>query len=302
MIIETVTPTPESLRLRSLIVELGLPLRRLQDILDLSLENCLAWWAQRIGDDQIKSVHIERLAQLLGINANELFIGSYDVDLARKRILGDYGALPSRYLENPNSYVRTSEHIYKYIVLTRGQRFADNVMAKLNVSPLIYQETGRLINLVYFADLLETLSHCGFSQNELDNLASVIFLSLQDTPLGSKFEESESFFDIYSTLSKNFDYFDSNFEYQSEFVGKKFILKTTLPLNQHEGLRHHPSKIQTLLRYRHILLAWFPYLAGMIPLFPKAESEIKTDCIHTRYELLLNQHTRPQVRLLQTDH
>jgi len=299
MIFQTTNPTPEAVRLREVIKELGLPLRRLQEILSWSPQNCLAWWAQGKDEHKINFQHITRLAQTLSLNADDLYSGFYDRRLARQRMLGDYQSLPSRYIDRPNSYLRTSEHIFKYVVLTRGQLFADRLMATLNVSPLIYDDTNKVINLVYFADLLEALAKSGFSQHELDTLASVIFLSLQNTPLGQRFEESENFFDVYSTLAKNFAYFDSNFEYSSEFVGKKFILNTVLPLENHGGLKNQPAKLQALVRYRHILLAWFPYLAGMTPLFPKAETQYFSDSIHTRYELQLDKSTRPPVRLVE---
>lgn len=293
MIYDNEKLSAECIRLRELISEIGLPLRRLPEVISQKPEQCLTWWSQA-GSVQITNKHLGQLARLVGINEDLLMDGSYDRTLARRRVMGDYNSLPDQYLENPNSFLRTSEHIYRYIILTRGQVFADQVLTSLNVSPLIYENASQLINLTYFADLLNALSQRGFSQNELDTLASVIFLSLKETPLGMRFEESESFHDVYSLLAQNFSYFDSNFEYKSEFVGKKYILKTTLPLDQHRGLRNNPESLQRLMRYRHILLAWFPHLAGMTPLFPKAEILHKSDFVEVRYELTLEKNPKPQ--------
>jgi len=116
----------------------------------------------------------------------------------------------------------------------------------------------------------------------------VIFLSLKETALGQNFIQSENAFDIYATLSKNYDYFDSNFEYKSEFAGKKYVLKTILPLDHHQLLKQSPASIQRLMRYRHILLAWFPYLAGMRPLFPKTELVEDSGVLEARYEFDLS--------------
>ncbi|MNK15807.1 hypothetical protein D3C87_339580 [compost metagenome] len=286
--------TNESERLRELVREIGLPLKKLPDIISAGREDCLAWWSNQDVNLKINATHFARLTALIGIDENELYLGSYDKDLARRRLLGDYNSLPMRYQENKNSYLRTSAHIIRYIVLTRGQWFADQVLNSMNVSPLIYQDLNTQINLTYFADLLETLEKRGFTQEELDTLASVIFLSLQETQLGDRFSESEDFFDIYSTLANNFNYFDSNFEYKSHFVGKKYVLTTVLPLNQHEYLKNNPQNIQRLMRYRHILLAWFPYLGGMTPLFPKTELIRCSDVVEMKYEFELKANlTRP---------
>lgn len=291
--------TNESVRLRELIREIGIPLRRLQDVINMRPQDCLTWWSDENSKLKIGHEPFSRITEMVGIDENKLFIGDYDRDLARKRLLGDFNSLPIRYQDNQNSFLRTSSHIIRYIILTRGQYFADQILYSLNVSPLIYQDLGtQRINLTYFADLLETLSERGFSQHELDTLASVIFLSLQETTLGQSFGKSEDFHDIYTTLAQNFDYFDTNFEYKSDFVGKKYVLKTTLDLSQHEMLRQTPKNIRRLMRYRHILLAWFPYLAGLTPLFPKTELLRFNEVVEMQYEFDLTSKPKPTAKLL----
>jgi hypothetical protein len=281
--------TNESLRLRELIREIGIPLRCLQDIINMRPEDCLTWWSDEESPIKAGSKPFSRIMEMVGIDENMLFTGTYDCDLARRRLLGDFKSLPERYQENQNSFLRTSAHIIRYIILTRGQSFADQVLYCMSVSPLIYNDVNVKINLTYFADLLEILAKKGFTQEELDTLASVIFLSLQGTALGETFSTSENHSDVYKILAKNFDYFDSTFEYKSQFVGKKYILKTILPLEDHSFLKNDPQKVMRLMRYRRILSAWFPYLAGMTPLFPKAELlKFNGDIVEMKYEFDLS--------------
>ncbi|WP_413287992.1 hypothetical protein [Bdellovibrio sp. HCB337] len=296
---KTPQTTDESKRLREVIREIGLPLRRLQDVILLTPEECLTWWSNKEANHTVNPNAFSRLTEIVAIGENHLYTGDYDRDLARKRMMGDYLSLPHRYEDNQNSFLRTSAHIIRYIVLTRGQHFADQILYSLNVSPMLYDNLDVRINLTYFADLLEALSKHGFQQEELDTLASVIFLSLQETKLGQSFKESENLFDIYKTLATNFDYFDSNFEYKSRFVGKKYILKTTLPLTQHPELKGSPQKIKRLMRYRRLLSAWFPYLGGMAPLFPKTEVvRFSDDVVETQYVFDLKQHAMRPTKLL----
>jgi len=294
-----IPPMNESQRLRELVREIGLPLSRLQEIIALKSEDCLAWWSNHDHKVQVASSAFSGLAKIVGLNEDQLFKGNYDRELARKRLLGDFRSLPARYQENQNSFLRTSAHIIRYVVLTRGQAFADQILYNMNVSPLIYQDLNAQINLTYFADLLDVLVKKGFSQEELDTLASVIFLSLQETKLGQCFQAAESPFDVYTTLAKNFDYFDSNFEYKSHFAGKSYILKTVLPLDQHASLKGSPQKIMQLMRYRRILAAWFPFLAGMAPLFPKAKLlKFSSDIVEVQYEFDLSPNSMRPTKLL----
>lgn len=290
------TDTDESTRLREVIREIGMPLRKLPDIISMNFEDSLSWWSNEATPLQNSVSPFTQITSMIGIDENQLFMGTYDRDLARKRMLGDYASLPQRYLESQYSFLITSDHIIRYMTLTRGQYFTDQVLYSLNVSPLIYSDLTAKINLTYFADLLEILTKRGFTQKEMDTLASVMFLSLRKTALGKSFERAEDMNDIYSTLAKNYDCFDSNFEYKSEFVGKKYILKTVMHLNPHEQLKSNPASLKRLMRYRHILLAWFPYLAGMSPLFPKAELESYSDVVEMKYEFDLS-HPRLPKRL-----
>ncbi|AHI05686.1 hypothetical protein BDW_05900 [Bdellovibrio bacteriovorus W] len=286
-------------RLRQLIEEIGLPLKRLPELFNISALETLQWWNGNL-DFIPTEKHFLKLSSSLGINDNDLFRGNYDLKLAKERAHGKLEALPERYLKNQNSFVRTSEHIYKYLKLTRGDLFTNQVYSELNVTSEMYVQADLKINLTFFADLLAKLVEKGLGKDELDTLAAVIFLSLKNRPLGQEIGLSLDHHDAYQTLSKNFDYFDNNFECESKFVGKKCILTMTLPLSEHKDLIGEPHKIDLLLRYRMICTAWIPYLAGLTPIFPKSESLSKNDIVRTRYELNLRSEkiSRPPLALV----
>lgn len=283
-------------RLRELIGELGLPLKCLPDILELSSENCLSWWSQK-KSIPLKLEHFQRLESLVGISENSLRSGVYDLELARKRVSDNSLILPERYCTNQNSFLRTSFHIIKYLILTRGQSFADQILYNMNVSPLIYSNLDTKVNLTYFMDLLDTLSKAGLSNLEMDSLSSVMFLSMHETKIGQIIGQGNNAHDVYSLLSKNFEYFDTNFEYKSKFIGNSYILETELPLSKHTILAQAHESTLRLMRYRQILLAWFPYLTGGTPIFPSTSLEIKSDRILASYSFNLSNSIKPQVQL-----
>lgn len=286
-------------RLRELVEELGLPLKKLPEILDLSSFETLQWWSGNL-DFSPTERHFLRLSNNLGINESDLFRGDYDIALAKERVQGKLESLPERYLTNQNSFIRTSEHIYKYLKLTRGEQFTHQIYSELNVTSDIYSQSDLKINLTFFADLLAKLVEKGLKKEELDTLAAVIFLSLKDRPLGKELSTCEDHHDAYQVLSQNFAYFDQNFECESQFVGKKYILTMTLPLAEHKDLKGEPSKVDLLLRYRMICTAWIPHLAGLTPIFPSSESLSKNDIVRTRYELNLrsDRKTKPPLVLV----
>lgn len=288
-----------SSRLREFVEEVGLPLKRLPELLGVSALETLQWWNGTL-EFVPNEKHFLKISNSLGINDSDLLRGSYDLKLVKERVRGQMDSLPERYLTNQNSFVRTSEHIYKYLKLTRGELFTNQVYAELNVTPEIYAATDLKINLTFFADLLAKLVEKGLGKDELDTLAAVIFLSLKKRPLGQEIGKSQDHHDAYKTLSENFHYFDRNFDCESQFLGKKYILTMTLPLSEHKDLIGEPHKIDLLLRYRMICTAWIPYLAGLTPIFPKSESLSKNDIVRTRYELNLRSEgiVRPHLALV----
>lgn len=283
-------------QLKKLVAKTGLPLRRLPEVLDKSSEQILGWWSDRL-HLPVKQEHFNRLQGILGMDGESLLLERYDVDLARKRIFEDVCVLPERYSVNQNSFLRTSYHIIKYLILTRGQKFADDILYKLNVSPLIYQDLNTRVNLNFFVDLLDAVAKAGLSREEMDSLSSVMFLTMHETRIGQIVGAAEDVPDVYSLLSKNFEFFDTNFDYSSQFVGKKYHLKTVLPLSRHKDIAEQNESIMRLMRYRQILLAWFPYLVGMNPLFPATQFNIKGGKLVAEYEFNLDLNPKPLSRL-----
>ncbi|MBC7371882.1 MAG: hypothetical protein H7326_09965, partial [Bdellovibrionaceae bacterium] len=121
------TDTDESTRLREVIREIGMPLRKLPDIISMNFEDSLSWWSNEATPLQNSVSPFTQITSMIGIDENQLFMGTYDRDLARKRMLGDYASLPQRYLESQYSFLITSDHIIRYMTLTRGQYFTDQV-------------------------------------------------------------------------------------------------------------------------------------------------------------------------------
>ena len=100
------------------------------------------------------------------------------------------------------------------------------ILRKLNISPLFYSNLDNKISINYFVDLLEILFENGMNQNELDNLAGVLFLGLEGTVLGNKFKKAQSYFECYEVLAQNIQLFDSNFDYQFELDKTQVLIKS----------------------------------------------------------------------------
>lgn len=287
---------------KSLICRIGLPLKNLSPILNLSPSEVLNWWSGQ-SSLKIEDQHFTNLADFLSLNENDIHSGEFDTALARERAIGNNLSLPEKYSSKQNSFVRTSEHIYKYLVLTRGQYFTDQILRELNVSPNIYLNPECPINMTYFGDLLLKLSEKGLTPLELDTLGSVIFLSVKKRPWGLQMQNAEDLHDVYKIFSSNYGYFDSNFDFKAEFIGKKCFVTTSMSLEGHPDLYKDQKKMALLLRYRQIVLAWIPYLAGRSPRFPQTESVIVNDVVKIRYELRLEdaapKQPSPNLRLLQ---
>lgn len=282
-------------RLREVISEIGIPLKFLPKILECSAAQSLSWWSN-LSKLNISEKSFLNLSSHLGIHETRLFEGTYDISLAQKRVFGDHTSLPDRYLCRQNSYIRTSEHIYKYLCLTRGKIFAHQVLSELNVSPNIYLSPDLPINITFFGDLLAMLDSKGLSSQELDILASVIFLSLKNKPIGKKFELAESYGDVYRIFIENYNYFDSNFEITGTANGASYRLTTVMDLTKYPHLNENHRMLERLLRYRLMFLAWVPFLANLTPVFPRSETVYKSQTVEVTY--YLKPPARQQLSLL----
>lgn len=257
-----------SKRMRQLILDTGLPLSRAPETLGMTSSEFMRWWSSP-EDLSVTTTNLTYAAQFLGIAEEQIILGKYDVDLLRSRIFNDPLTLPEQYSLNQYSFIRTSAHIFRYLALTRGQHYADSISRKLNVSPIMYQNLNNRISLNYFLDLLDLLESQGFSQNDLDTLAGLLFLGLAESDLIHEFKKSKSYFECYSVLANNFNLFDANFSYVSDLARDRFSLTTFLSYDNHNHFKWTNSQLNKLFRYRQILLGWFPYLCGLPPILPK---------------------------------
>lgn len=268
--------------IRQLILKTGLPLNKAPEALGMSSAEFMRWWSScgAVGESRAQVIS---LAQYLDISEDQILLGDYDLNLLRSRIFTDPFTLPKKYSANQFSYLRSSAHIYRYLVLTRGQHFADSLARKLNISPLLYQNLDNRISLNYFLDLLDLLKSNGFKQQELDTLAGVLFLGLAESNLFTQFKNSKDYYECYSTLAKNLKMFDENFIYHSDLDKKQYRMTSFLPKEKHNHFAWSVAQINGLLRYRQLLAGWFPYLCGLSPIMPKVSHEFSPDGIKTTY-------------------
>ncbi|MBL7542927.1 MAG: hypothetical protein JNL11_03880 [Bdellovibrionaceae bacterium] len=270
----------QSESVRNLILDTGLPLNRAPEALGMSSSDFLQWWSS-YGELCASKIQLKTVAQFLGVTEEQIMLGKYDAESLRTRIFVDPLALPEKYSHNQFSYIRTSAHIFKYLAISRGQHFADSIAYKLNVSPLFYQNLNNRISLNYFIDLLAILESQGFTQNEVDSLSGLLFLSWSESPLFMKFKQATNYYDCYLTLANNFKLFDDNFIYKSELDKNHYSMITFLPYEIHNHFEWQECKMNKLFRYRQLLLGWFPYLSGLPPVIPTVSHQVKPDGIHS---------------------
>lgn len=266
--------------IRRLIFRTGLPLNRAPEAMGMSSTHFMDWWNSK-GDLGISKRQLQSISQFLGISEDQIISGQYDLNLLRSRIFENPLALPEKYSSNQFSYVRTSAHIFRYLVLTRGQHFADSIATKLSISPLLYQNLDNRISLNYFLDLLDILEAQGFKQSELDTLPGVLFLGLAKSELFTEFKKSKNYFECYSTLAKNLKQFDDNFIYTSDIDKGFYRMTTFLPYENHNHFQWTESQLNRLHRYRQLLVGWFPYLCGLSPIIPKVTHRILPEGVET---------------------
>lgn len=274
-------PPLEGELVRKLIVDIGLPLNQAPDALGLASKKFLHWWSNpRI---KLASGSLTTLASFLNIDEDEIRNQSYDKENIRTTLFGGTFLLPQNYSTNRFSHVRSSAHIAKYVALTRGQHFCDKIMASLGVPLLLYRDLNETISLNYFIDLLDILGKNGFSENELESLACLLFLGIEDTALGKKFAAARSYAECYEVLAKNIYSFDSNFIYTSDLDTTQYILKAYLPYERHCHFNLDSDAVTRLLRYRRTLIGWFPYLARLVPIRPMVQIDYLTTGIEATY-------------------
>jgi hypothetical protein len=293
-ILNKTTPILKSNSVRSFIKDVGLPFNKAPEALGLSSVQFMDWWCGR-KNNLLNNRHILTLSQYLNIDEDQILAGTYDKNFIRNQLFIGSRSLPEKYSFNQFSNTRTSAHIQRYLIKTRGQHFSDKILRKLNISPLIYENHDNKISLNYFVDLLDVLSLNGFSNEELDSLACMIFLTLDNTLLGAKFKKAKNYFDCYSVLSENILLFDSNFEYTFEVDRNQTRAITFLSFEKHWHMKWDTSQLAKLLRYRQLLISWMPYLSNLPPIMAESHTEHMKDGIQTIYTIrhTCESETRP---------
>jgi len=271
----------ESDKVRQFIQNVGLPSHMAPKALGLKPSEYMAWMAGSPVDITLKN--IVSLGQYLCIDEATIVEGSYDKNLIRSRLFAGIEILPEQYSENQFSHVRSSAHILKYLALTRGQHFSDMILRKLSISPLLYSNLDNKISINYFMDLLDMLAQNGLSEMEIDSLAGVLFLTISKTSLGERFKEAQNYFECYSILSESSRLFDSNFTYRFDMDRKKVHIESFLNFEKHLHINWSESRIQRLIRYRQILMGWFPYLSKLSPILPEHKVEYFANGIKCTY-------------------
>ncbi len=246
------------------------------------------WWAGH-NNKAIMTRQLESLGQFLSIDENEIFEHRYDRALVRAKIFEGRNTLPEKYSLNQFSFLRSSAHIIKYLRLTRGQHFSDRILRKLNVYPLIYDDLNNKISLNFFMDLLEALSENGMMQDELDNLACVLFLSLENTPLGQKFKKAQNPFECYEVVAQNIHLFDNNFVYDFALDSKRLRIQAFLHYDSHAHIDWSAARLERIMRYRQILVGCYAYLSNLRPLFPECKTEKSKYGIITTYTVTFDE-------------
>lgn len=265
------------------IKDVGLPSNQAPEALGLRPSQYMEWFSGLNPNKVIENKHLVSLGQYLSIDEISILNRTYDKDLIRSRLFASFDALPEKYSVNQFSYVRSSAHIIKFLTLTRGQHFSDMILRKLNVSPFLYSNLDNKISINYFVDLLEILAENGLSETELDNLAAVLFLSLEGTEIGNKFKRARNYFECYEVIATNVTLFDTNFDYTFELERNQVLIKSSFFFDKHYHILRNPKKMDRLIRYRQLLIGWYPFLSKLPPVLPEHTSKIFTDRIENSY-------------------
>lgn len=284
IILDSNQPKTKSAKVRHFIQDVGLPLNQAPDALGLTASDFMAWWSGR-NNKLIRNQQVIQLGQFVHIGEDEILKGTYDKNFVRSVLFSDGPVLPEKYTKNQFSFLRSSAHIIKFLTMTRGQHFSDMIMRKMNISPIIYGDLNNKISLNYFTDLLELLDQNGLSQDELDNLACVLFLSIQGTPLGEQFKKAKTYYECYEVLANSVHLFDSNFEYTFRLERTQVQIKAALHFDNHSHVQWSFARMERLLRYRQILIGWYSFLSKLPPIFPECSLEVGKSGIYAIYTI-----------------
>lgn len=277
----------EKKQLLKFIFKVGIDLKTLVYILDYDANKIKAWFTN-INDHSLNTTLLKQLANFFQVTEDQILLEKYNPKSLRFIYFGNQFDTdpPEKYKICSHSKTRTSAHILKYLSLTRGQHFADDLIQSFNISPTFFDSLDNEINLVFFIELLEKVKPL-ISKKEYDQLGGLLFLGIKNSVLGKEFASKNNYYSCYNTLIKNLNLFDNNFIYNTQLTPKKLIFQARLNNENIEPLMIDNERLTNITNYRKTLLEWIPYLSELAPLQSKINKCITQGDSCTEYEFEL---------------
>lgn len=270
--------------LKKLIIDSGLPLKKFAEATETSSLDTLKWWNSEeklfIKDSQINSFQ-----NFFAITIEDLLEDESKISLLRKRVFGDRDALPEKYENDANSFVRSTYYILKYLRMLYGQAFVDQTVLSLDVHPLYLDKLDNKINIRFLIDLLNKCKELGFKQQDFQRLSGSLFLSIENSESEDLFSTAHSYEDIYNSLSLIVNKFDHNFDYDF-VIGKTGADLITRPTEKIKHLLDDPTlNSEILFSYRPMLFSQAPLINNRPGLDIKVKSCTSRGDSFSRYQV-----------------
>lgn len=274
-------------QLLKLIYKIGIDLESLVFILGCN-SNKIKQWFTNNETYELNEPLLTQLTIYFQITEDQILEESYNTKHLRSKYFGKKIKLdpPEKYKQYSFSNTRTSAHILKYLSLTRGQHFSDDLIQSFDLSPCFFDNLDNKINLIFFIELLEKVKPL-LTKKEFKQLGAVLFLGIKNSSLGEKFLKNNNYYSCYSTLIENLNLFDSNFIYKTELTPSKLIFQATLNKKNIEPLNIKTQRLANITNYRKTLLEWIPYLSQLAPLKAQVNSCVTQGDAFTEYEFEL---------------
>ncbi|MCH2533558.1 MAG: hypothetical protein MK008_03850 [Bdellovibrionales bacterium] len=269
------------------IFKVGIDLKTLVYILEYDVNKIKAWFTN-VHDNSLNEALLKQLTNFFKITEDQILLEKYNCKNLRFIYFGKKFDTepPEKYKEYSYSKTRTSAHILKYLSLTRGQHFSDDLIQSFNISPTFFDSLDNEINLVFFIELLEKVKPL-ISQKEYNQLGCLLFLGIKNSTLGKEFASKNNYYSCYNTLIKNLNLFDNNFIYNTQLTPEKLIFQARLNNENIEPLNIDNQRLSNITFYRKTLLEWIPYLSELAPLQSKINKCITQGDSYTEYEFEL---------------
>ena len=143
-------------QLLKFIFKVGIDLKTLVYILDYDVDKIKAWFTD-ISDQSLNNPMLKQLTSFFQITEDQILLEKYNPKSLRFIYFDNKfeNEPPEKYKLHSYSKTRTSAHILKFLSLTRGQHFSDDLIQSFNISPTFFDSLDNEINLVFFIELLE---------------------------------------------------------------------------------------------------------------------------------------------------